>query len=274
MTADDVQARGRRAGQDARHSSTLQYGARAGLVAYGVVHLLIAWLALQVAWTHDSASTDQAGALNTVAREPLGSILLWVAGLGLFALVAWQLAEAALGHTDEDGAKRVLSRLSSAGRAAVYAALAWSAIATAAGSSGGSSEEGVTTRIMALPGGQVLVVLVAVVILVVAGALAYQAISKDFTEHLEPGATHGDHGTAVVRLGQVGYAAKALVIAAVGLLFGWAAITFDPQHAGSIDDVLSQLLDQPYGKYLVTIAAVGLAAFGVYCLAWARWFRR
>ncbi|MBA2417918.1 MAG: DUF1206 domain-containing protein [Nocardioidaceae bacterium] len=266
---------GKRAGKQARDSKTLETGARAGILAYGVVHLLIAWLALQVAWTHDSQSTDQQGAINAVAQGPLGSVLLWVAGLGLAALAIWQLTEAVWGHTHHDGLRRLASCLGSAGRAVVYALLGYTAISTAAGSSGGgSSEEGITAQVMKETAGRTLVIIVAIGVLAVAGRQFYNAYSKKFTDQMESQAVSGDSGTLVVRLGQVGFAAKGFAIAGVGALLGWAAITFDPKKAGSLDDALSQLLDQPYGRWLVSLAALGFAAFGLYCFAWARYFRR
>ena len=36
--------------EQAGDSASLEWLARGGLVAYGVVHLLVGWLALQIAW--------------------------------------------------------------------------------------------------------------------------------------------------------------------------------------------------------------------------------
>src|SRR3954468_2978806 len=75
-------------------SDGLEHLARVGLIAYGVVHLLVAWLALQLAWGGGGPAADQAGALATVAGQPFGKPLLWVIALGLIALAVWQAAEA------------------------------------------------------------------------------------------------------------------------------------------------------------------------------------
>lgn len=82
-------ARTERAG----NADTLQSLARVGLVAYGIVHLLVAWLALQLAWGGGRGAADQSGAMATLAREPFGTPLLWVLAVGLVALAVWQLAE-------------------------------------------------------------------------------------------------------------------------------------------------------------------------------------
>ena len=55
-------------GQQAGDSASLEVLARVGLIAYGVVHLLIGWLALQIAWGASAGkSADLSGALRTLA---------------------------------------------------------------------------------------------------------------------------------------------------------------------------------------------------------------
>ena len=123
--------------QQVRHSDLLKHGARVGLVAYGVVHLVIAWIALQVAWS-GGGDASSGGALRTVAEQPFGRTMLWLTVAGLAALVVWQLGTAVWGYQTEDGAKRVRKRLGAAGRVVVYGALAVSAAKIAAGTSGWS----------------------------------------------------------------------------------------------------------------------------------------
>src|SRR3954449_5283594 len=80
--------------REAGDSDGLEYLARIGLIAYGVVHLLVAWLALQLAWFGGGGqSADQSGAMSTVADSPIGKPLLWVIAVGLIALAVWQAAE-------------------------------------------------------------------------------------------------------------------------------------------------------------------------------------
>ncbi|HET9778653.1 MAG TPA: DUF1206 domain-containing protein, partial [Propionibacteriaceae bacterium] len=73
-------------------SASLEVLARGGLIAYGVVHLLIGWLALQIAWGAAGNSADTSGALTTLADQPFGKILLWLVAGGMVALALWQAA--------------------------------------------------------------------------------------------------------------------------------------------------------------------------------------
>ena len=274
MADTSAREQGRQAAQQVRSSKSLEIGVRVGLVSYGLVHLLIAWIAVQIAWTHEQSNANTQGALRQVAREPLGSVLLWVVTAGIVALVIWQLGEAIWGYTYEQGGKRTAHRLASAGRAVVYAALALSAFRIVSGSAaGGSSTDSVTASLMQQTGGQVLVGLIGVGILAVGAGLLVRGVTAKFTHHLQPQATSGSGGTVVVRLGQCGYVAKGVALGIIGGLFVWAAWTYDPQKAGGLDVALQTLLEQPYGVWLLTLVALGLAAFGAYCFAWARYPR-
>src|SRR3954452_21211828 len=87
-TSGAVSAAGR-----AGNSDALEKLARIGMIAYGVVHLLVAWLALQLAWGGGGGETDQSGAMSPRAEQPSGKPLLWVLAVVLVALALWQLAE-------------------------------------------------------------------------------------------------------------------------------------------------------------------------------------
>lgn len=258
----------------AANSTPLEVGARIGLIAYGVVHLLIAGIAIQIAWSGTSEDASAGGALKTLAGKPFGAVILWVTVIGLAALALWQISEAVWGHRDADGAKLWWKRARSIGRAVAYAAIAATAAKIAIGAGGssgsGSSEESATAGLMGAPLGRWLVAAVGIGVIVIAVLQASRGVRTSFTHDLAPGATTGATGTSIKRLGQIGYITKGVALAIVGLLFVWAAITYDPDKAGGLDDALKTLRDQPFGPYLLSVVAVGLAAFGAYCFAWSR----
>jgi len=257
--------------QNQRLRGTRGYAAlvRTGLVCWAAVHLLIAWLALRVAWGGGGDASQQ-GALKTLAQTGAGPVLLVVVAVGMFALTVWQAAEAAFGQgrvaEQHDERRRTLKRLSSAGRALVYLALGVSALrlVLGAGSSGGQ-EEGFTSRLMEAPLGRVLVALVAAAVLAVAVSQVVRGVRQKFTEDLS-----GDRTRAVRVLGTVGYVAKGVALAVVAGLFGWAALSYDADKAGGLDEALHTVGSQPAGAVLLTALALGFAAFGVFCLVWAR----
>jgi Domain of Unknown Function (DUF1206) len=263
---------GRRAASAAANNPALAVGVRVGLVSLGVVHLLIAWIAMQTAWGHEAKSANSSGALRELAQQPLGKALLWVVVGGFLALVLWQAGEAVWGHSDQEGKKRLAKRLSSAARAVLYAVLALSAFGIVTGSgSGGSSPDSKTADLMKMTGGQLIVGLIGLAIVVTGVVFVVRGFKASFTHHLQAQATSGNSGQIVVRLGRAGYVAKGVSVAIVGILFLWAAWTYDPAKAGGLDAALSTLLDQPFGRWLMSLVALGLAAFGAYCFGWARY---
>src|SRR5512133_3221698 len=98
-------------------SASLEGLARVGWVAYGVVHLLIGGLALQIAWGAASKSADTSGALRTLADQPFGKILLCVVAVGLVALALWQASEVIWGYRNREDAKRVRKQATSRAKA-------------------------------------------------------------------------------------------------------------------------------------------------------------
>ena len=84
--------------EQAGDSASLELLARAGLIAYGVVHRLVGWLALQIAWGAPAReSADTSGALKTLADQPFGKVLLGLVSVGLVALALWQVTQALAG---------------------------------------------------------------------------------------------------------------------------------------------------------------------------------
>lgn len=254
-------------------SDTLDVAIRLGLVAYGAVHLLIAWLALQLALGDNEGSADSAGAMHQLAEQPFGEVLIWAVAAGLAVLVAWRLLEAGVGHREHDGASRTRRRLASLLKAVIYAAVALSALKVAAGSGSSGSGEGsrsLTARLMDLPAGTWLVGLVGVAIVGYGVRTALRGLGEEYAEHLTAEGRSGDAGTLYLALGKAGHVAKGVVVAAVGGLFLYAAVSHDPDRSGGVDEALRTVLHQPFGPYLLGVLAAGLAAYGLFCFARAR----
>src|SRR5450432_3730256 len=113
VSATRTSARARRASD----SRPAQYLARAGLTARGVIYILIGWVAIQLALGQTSQEADQRGALQLLARQPFGLVLLWLVGIGFACYALWRLSEAAFGVTgDGNGAGPRLKSLARADR--------------------------------------------------------------------------------------------------------------------------------------------------------------
>jgi hypothetical protein len=258
-----------------QHTDWFDHLIRFGLVAFGVVHLLLAWLALQLAFGDHSENASSQGAIRELASQPFGEVLVWLVALGMFLLVGWRLVEAAVGHRDEDGAKRTGKRIVSLGKAVVYGAIGASALQIAIGAgSGGGGTDSMTAKLMDLPAGRWIVGIVGLVIIGIGTALVVRAWTDAFAENLSAEGRSGDSGTAYLWFGRLGYCAKGVAIGIVGGLFGYAALTHDPKKSGGLDEALQTVLEQPFGPYLLTVIGVGIGCFGLFCFANARHLSR
>ena len=251
--------------QRVENSSAYHALVRTGLVSYGIVHLVIAWLAAQLAFGKSDQQASQQGAMQELAEKPLGGALLWIVGIGLFALALWQLIDAVAGQHDEDKKKEWAGRAKCVGKAVVYIAIGVQAIKATSGSSGGGQEKTLTAKLMEAPAGRVLVAIVGLVILGVGIYHIYKAVTAKFTENLVGGVDK-----ATVTLGRAGYGSKGVALSIVGVLFGWSAITYDANKAGGLDSAMRRLKEAPAGPVLLVLIALGIACFGVYCFQWAR----
>ena len=262
--------------EQAGDSKALEVLARVGLVAYGVVHLLVGWLALQIAWgLARSDSADTSGAMKTLADQPFGQVLLWLVAVGLVALALWQASEVIWGYRNLEGAERVRKQITSGAKAVIFAALGYSAAAAAlgAGSSSAQSQQQATSGVLGWPGGRVIVIVAGLVIIGVGVAAIVKGVKKSFAEEIDTSPLSPTLRTAVARLGQVGYIAKGLALGVVGGLLSYATLTFDPQKAQGLDGAMQTILAQPFGRFLLTAVALGFAAFGLFAILQSRYRR-
>jgi len=260
----------RRAEQKAERSDSLDWIARAGLVAYAVVHLLVAGIAFQLALSGNSPGASSEGAFALLAKNPLGAVTLWLIALGMLLLVVWQVVEALTGHLDSDGIVRVGRRVASGARAVVYAVLGYEAASFAMGARSGSSKKHMTAELMSAPAGPLLVGLVGAVIAGIGIGLAVLGISGRFMKRLDKEAEDTERRIPIKVLGRIGYIGKALAFGTVGSLFILAAVQHQPKDTGGLDVALHTLLRQPLGPLLVALVALGIGCFGLYCFTWAR----
>jgi hypothetical protein len=243
------------------------------LVAYGVVHLLVGWLALHVAWGGSGDRADQSGALQALAEQPFGPALLWWVALGFVALTIWQASEAIWGFQGGETKKRVRRRVTAGAKAVVYLLLAISAarFAMGSGQSSSQSQQSTTQGVLGLPLGRVLVVLAALIVVAVGVSHVRKAFTKKFLKEIDTSSMPSGARTTITRLGQVGYAGKGAALTVVGLLLGYAAITFDSGKAQGLDGAMRTIVAQPFGQILLTLVALGLVAFGLFALAQSRY---
>ncbi|MPQ97213.1 DUF1206 domain-containing protein [Modestobacter sp. I12A-02628] len=255
----------------------LEAVARVGLVAYGLVHLLIGWLALQLARGSDRTDADQTGALQTVADSPGGVVALWLIGLGLLALALWQAGEVLLwwrGLLSRERWRRTAFVCAKClAKAAVYAVLGGTALLFAAGGEYQADERlrELTGETLEVPGGTALVVAVAVGVVAVGLYTVLRGCTGGFMKDIDLTAAPDRVEPWIEAVGRVGYVAKGIAFGLAGVLLVQAARTADLSAATGLDGALTVIAGVPGGSWLLGGVAAGFAAFGVYALGRARY---
>jgi hypothetical protein len=257
----------------AAHSVWMARLGRLGLGARGVLYVLLAYLAVRVAFGQPNSRTDRQGALHTVARQPFGHVLLAGLAVGFGAYALWQLTIAALGGSARAGSDKKGKRVIALVNGVLYGFFGASTIALAAGSSGSAggdkAEADLTSKVMQHSFGPTLVGVVGVAVIVMGAVLAWQALSGKREVELQPISPSVRQG--VEALAKVGRTARAAIIAAAGVFVVQAALAFDPNRAKGLDGVLKSFAHTPIGPWLLVLIAGGVLAFGVYSLAAARY---
>ena len=234
---------------------------------------LLAYLAVRVAFGQPNSQADSQGALLTVARQPLGHVLLAVLAVGFGAYGLWQLTIAAIGGSARAGSDKLAKRVIALVNGVLYGIFCASTIALAIGSSGsagsGNAEADVTSKVMQHSFGRTLVGVVGAGVIVIAAVLAWRALSGKREVELQPVSRSVHRGVEV--LAKVGLTARAVIVGAAGVFLVQAALAFDPNKAEGLDGILKSFAHTPIGPWLLVLIAGGLLAFGVYSFALARY---
>ncbi len=257
----------------AANSKPLEYLARGGFVCYGLIHLLFAWVAVQVTFGHSRQESDQTGALQKLASQPAGKTLVILVVIGMVALAIWQAFEAVIGESGAQDKEAIAERVISGARAIIYLWLAWVGVKVVRGaaSSQAQNSENTTSHLMSSTGGRWLVGLIGLVVVAVGIGLIWYGLTKRFEKHLNTAQMSRTVRKTTRRLGMFGYPAKGVAYGIVGILLVAAAVTYDPNKARGLDGALKTLAGHGWGVWLLVLIALGFAAFGVFCFSQARY---
>jgi hypothetical protein len=250
--------------------------ARFGYVAKGVVYILIGLLSALAALRQGGEITGTKGALQNVVEQPFGKIYLAIIAFGLAGYVLWRWTQAFL-DADRKGtdAKGLGVRAFYTLSGLFYASLTLGAVKLILGS-GGGAQEGASSEMAAkamsqASSGRWLVGAAGLLLTGVAGYQFYRAWTAKFRKRLKSGDMTDTQDKWATRLGRIGYSARGVVFALMGVFIVRSALHANPGEARDLAGALKAIEDQPYGPALLGVVALGLVAFGVFQLVMARY---
>jgi fumarate reductase subunit D len=261
--------------EHAERTSAFEVLARAGFVARGVVYGIIGILAIKLAIGAGGKTTDQSGALRTIAHQPFGKVLLILVAIALAGYSLWRLFHALLGHGPERSDSG-FDRVAALGSGIVYGAICAVAVEILLGSGGGSSSghaSKATAGALGWPGGPWLVGIAGALLIGIALYQAYRGISRDFLKDAKTEKMGEATRKSYELVAVCGHLARTVVFGLVGVFVIKAAVDFNPSKAVGLDGALAKLAHRSYGPVLLGIVAAGLVAFAAYSLADARYRR-
>jgi len=191
----------------------------------------------------------------------------------MVGLAIWQAFEAVIGESGPQDKTAIAERVLSGVRAILYLMLAWYAVNVIRGgkASMAQTQENKSAGLMSHDGGRWLVGLIGVVVLGVGVGIFVYGWRKKFVKHLNTQQMAASVRKSTIRLGMAGYMAKGTAYAIAGILVVAAAVTFDPDKARGLDAALKTLAGHSWGVWLLALIGLGIAAFGIYCFAQAKY---
>lgn len=257
-----------RGGARLEHEEGFRALARVGIAARAVIYLILTWLAADIAALGRAPSqTSGTGALEEVARQSGGTVLLAVLAGGLASYGLWRVVQAVATRPRAHKGRVDTERVGWLSIAAVYFFLAGQASALIAGDStgsGSSEPRPLVARVLLWPAGPELIGLVGLALVVGGGSLAVWGVLHRYERQLDLRAMGGHWRNFVIVVGAIGEVTRGLLVAAVGSLLIAAAVEDSPSTAKSVDQALRSLAQHRFGAVVVGLVAAGLLSFAIY----------
>jgi hypothetical protein len=265
--ANTVKSKANEAAEKA--SPWIEIAGRWGYAAKGVLYGLIGVLAFIAATGPGGKTTDNKGAINTLAQQPFGHFILIVLGCALLGYGTFKLA---MGIFNPERNK-VLKRIGDAVTGVSYIGLCYLAFKAAMGDPSTESNKEKAADIMSKPYGVWVIAFVGVVILGVGLMQIAKGLNGKFMDILRTDQMSEEERNMAKISGRIGMISRGVVFAITGGFLLWAAKDHDPSKAGGLGQSLAAIAQAPYGPILLALVGVGLVAFALFMFVEAKYRR-
>jgi len=250
--------------------------ARLGYAAKGILYAVVGWLVAKAAIGSSGRTTSTIGALKAIVSQPFGKVLLGSMTIGLASYVLWRAIQAIFDPEATQKsikARRIALRIGYALSGLSYASLAMTAVEliTETDIDTDYSNQDQTADFLAQPVGQWLLGLAGLWVIGVGLSYLYYAYKGRFYRNFKLHKMSSLEQAVVKGLGQIGIAARGVVFGIVGGFLVQTAVISDTREIKGLSDALFRLEQQPFGRWILSVVAVGLFAYGLYALIEARY---
>ena len=250
--------------------------ARLGYASKGILYAVVGWLVAKAAIGSSSRTTSTIGALKAIVSQPFGKVLLGSMTIGLVGYVLWRAIQAIFDPEATQRSKkaiRIALRIGYALSGLSYAGLAMTAVEliTETDIDTDYSDQDWTTVLLVQPVGQWLVGLAGLWVIGVGVSYLYYAYKGRFYRNFKLHKMSSLERTLAKGLGRFGIAARGVVFGIVGGFLVQTAVRSGAREMKGLSDAMFRLEQQPFGRWILSIVAVGLFAYGLYALIEARY---
>jgi hypothetical protein len=250
--------------------------ARLGLLANGVVALMVGALALRFVLGFGQGLAGPEDALASLPPQPFGRITLAILSLGLWAYAVWKLVQAIV-DPEHKGTSFVgmMERVAFGSTALAYVTLGMAGFQLLLGDrvGGATGPEELAAKILAPHFGRFVVGLFGG-IMVLAGLLQVRmGVTTKFRHVMALERMSRTELFAVVALGCMGYLALGSLSIVIGYFLSRVALLYDPDAAGGWQEALALLGSLDPGRWALGMVAAGMVSYGLFFVMLARYRR-
>jgi uncharacterized membrane protein YidH (DUF202 family) len=255
---------------NANTEKKIEFFARFGIVAKGIVYVLAGALTALASFGFQGKKSDKTETLQFIYDQPLGSVLLFIIAAGLAGYAMWRFFQAIrdIDHKGND-AKGKFTRLGYAFSGVVYLSLSFYAIKMDLnGSSGGSndSQRFVVNKIFEYEYGKWIIGAIALIILFNGIRQIYKGVSGKFLKNIHIDNKHAD---LYKKTGIAGYISRGFVLLILAYFFLRGAIHANANEIGGTKGAFN-FIENTYGSVLLGVVALGLICYGIFMFVKAR----
>ena len=250
-----------------------QLTSTAGLISWGIIYLLMGAFAIAAGFT-SADKKDSKGVIQFVAEQPFGQIMLVILIIGVLCYFVWRFVQAVY-DTEEEGndLKGWTYRMAYLGSGLIFLAIGFIAVKALLGdsSSGGNERaESWSAMILSLPFGRWILGAAFLLVLVIGLYQGYTGISLSFLKRVDLNSLSKASKNFIVATAVFGHVVRSILILLVSVYLFQAAWFLDPDEAKGLGGALNTVHGQPFGRWLLALAGVGLVCCGIFAFARSR----
>lgn len=254
--------------------ATVATMARAGLIAKGIVYLLLGAIAFMAAFELGRSAGDSVShesAFSSIEDLPGGKALLYVLAAGLFSYTAWRMNQAFMDTNNEKIKMSTRARYFFSGVAYLLLTISVVRFAMHEPGKGGDDKQQMAADMMSQPFGSWMVIAAGIILGTIGIYQVYYGLSEKYKKHVRSIDIHDTTSSFLVAAGKVGYVARGIVWLLLSYMLLNAGFSHNSSEAGDTGKAFRLLESGTMGSYLAGAVGLGLIAYGLFSFIRARY---